>query len=242
MKKNPLFSLLLAGALLAGCVLQPATPAPLSATPTLAATITPTAVPTASPTLTPTVNPTVTPTATPTAGLDAILPDCGLAPIVAPTSAANPGDLELDPSTGLHMTGSPIRVDVTNYRLLVTGLVDHPLSLTYDNLRCMPRVTARLDLECIGFFKDAATWSGVPIKYILDLAGLKSEAKYITMIAADRYKNQMFLEIALKNGNFLAYEQAGQPLPVLHGFPLRAVFPGRPGNQWVKWLVEIRVE
>jgi DMSO/TMAO reductase YedYZ molybdopterin-dependent catalytic subunit len=238
MKKNLLFSLLLAGAFLAGCVLQPATTAPVSATPTVAATITPTVAPTASPTLTP----TFAPTATPTAGLDSILPDCGLAPIAVPTSAVNPGDLEIDPSTGLHMTGRPVRVDVTNYRLRVTGLVDHPLSLTYDNLRCMPKVTARLDLECIGFFKDAATWSGVPIKYILDLAGLKSEAKYITMIAADRYESQMFLEVAQKDANFLAYEQEGQPLPILHGFPLRAVFPGMPGNKWVKWLLEIRVE
>jgi sulfite oxidase len=45
-----------------------------------------------------------------------------------------------------------------------------------------------------------------------------------------------------KAANFLAYEMNGQPLPVLHGFPLRAVFPGVVGNKWVKWLLEIRVE
>jgi sulfite oxidase len=42
--------------------------------------------------------------------------------------------------------------------------------------------------------------------------------------------------------NFLAYELEGKPLPVLHGFPLRAIFPTKDGNSWVKWLVEINVQ
>jgi DMSO/TMAO reductase YedYZ molybdopterin-dependent catalytic subunit len=38
-----------------------------------------------------------------------------------------------------------------------------------------------------------------------------------------------------------AYELSGKPLPILHGFPLRAVFPSMQGNNWVKWLVEIQI-
>jgi DMSO/TMAO reductase YedYZ molybdopterin-dependent catalytic subunit len=41
--------------------------------------------------------------------------------------------------------------------------------------------------------------------------------------------------------NFLAYELSGKPLPILHGFPLRAVFPSMLGSHWVKWLVEIQI-
>jgi sulfane dehydrogenase subunit SoxC len=40
---------------------------------------------------------------------------------------------------------------------------------------------------------------------------------------------------------FLAYEWEGKALPALHGFPVRAVFPGLEGNQWVKWLTKIEV-
>jgi DMSO/TMAO reductase YedYZ molybdopterin-dependent catalytic subunit len=156
--------------------------------------------------------------------------------------APNPGSNALDRTTGLHVTGHPVLIDIVNYRLLVTGLVDHPLSLSYDELRCMPKVTARLDLVCPGVFEDVGTWSGVPLKYILGLAGVQSAAKVIRLVAADKYESQIYLQDALKAGNFLAYELKGQPLPVLHGFPLRAVFPGMPGSRWVKWLLEIRVE
>ena len=48
--------------------------------------------------------------------------------------------------------------------------------------------------------------------------------------------------VSLKAGNFLAYEMKGHPLPMQHGFPQQAVFPGMPGGRWVKWLLEIRVE
>jgi DMSO/TMAO reductase YedYZ molybdopterin-dependent catalytic subunit len=40
----------------------------------------------------------------------------------------------------------------------------------------------------------------------------------------------------------LAYEWEGKALPVLHGYPVRAVFPGLPGTKWVKWLVAIQVQ
>ena len=241
MRKNACSILLIVGIFLAGCAGQPAsrTPTgPLSAPPV---TVAARGTSTASPTLTRTTatTPTVessTSQGAPSSGA------CNLSPVVVPTMAPNPGSNALDRTTGLHMTGHPVIINVASYRLLVTGLVDHPLSLSYDDLRCMPKVTARLDLVCPGVFEDVGTWSGVPLKYILDLAGLQSTAKVVRLVAADKYESQIYLQDALKAGNFLAYEMKGQPLPILHGFPLRAVFPGMPGSRWVKWLLEIRVE
>jgi DMSO/TMAO reductase YedYZ molybdopterin-dependent catalytic subunit len=148
----------------------------------------------------------------------------------------------LDPTTGLHMTGHPVTIDAASYRLKVSGLVDRPLSLSLEELRCMPKVTARLGLVCPGFFEDAATWSGVPLKYVLELAGYQSKARVITMVGADGYESQVYLEDGLSEKVFLAYEWNGEPLPILHGFPLRAVFPSVYGNKWVKWLLEINLE
>jgi DMSO/TMAO reductase YedYZ molybdopterin-dependent catalytic subunit len=62
------------------------------------------------------------------------------------------------------------------------------------------------------------------------------------MISADGYWVFLSLEDALRRDSFLAYELMGEPLPVLHGFPLRAVIPAKNGNLWVKWLQEIVVE
>jgi len=168
---------------------------------------------------------------------------CNLTPVIIPTKPAIiPGYTQLDESTGLHMTGTVQEIDLASYRLIVTGMVDHPLNLSYDELRCMPKITATPTLICRGYFEDVATWSGVPLKYILNMAGVLSDAKMITLFSADGFKTFVSLEEALREDNFLAYEWEGKPLPILHGFPLRAVFPSMSGNKWIKWLVEIRVE
>lgn len=166
-----------------------------------------------------------------------------LEPIVVPTMpAVIPGYTELDPATGLHMTGTPTEIDLATYRLAVTGKIDTPLSLAYDDLRRLPKMTASPNLVCVGFFSDTATWSGASLKTILEMAGVQSGADRVKMKAADGYSWTLTLEEALQPENFLAYEWEGRPIPVLHGFPVRAVIPAADGNRWVKWLLEIVVE
>ena len=170
-------------------------------------------------------------------------PFCAITPIIVPTLPDSiPAYGVLDKSAGLHITGSAQTIDPVSYRLIISGLVEHPLSLTYDDLRCMEKITATPRLVCPGEFEDTATWSGVALKMLLEQAGVEETAKEIILISADGYKTTVSLEDALKEDNFLAYELNGQPIPVLHGFPVRAVFPALDGYDWVKWLVEIRVE
>jgi DMSO/TMAO reductase YedYZ molybdopterin-dependent catalytic subunit len=147
----------------------------------------------------------------------------------------------LDPATNLHMTGTPARIDPATYRLTVSGKVDHELSLSLDDLRCMPRVQARPTLVCPGFFADTATWAGTPITYVLELAGVQPGASELELTGADQYVISVFLAEAVAGNNFLAYEWEGEPLPYLHGFPVRAVFSQALGNRWVKWLLRIDV-
>ncbi len=197
---------------------------------------------------TPTTSTTTTGGATTTATTDRPTPSTtiiapeDLQPIVAPTlPEVIPGYTEEDPATGLHMTGTPKEIDLGSYRLKVSGKVSTPLSLTYDELRLLPKMTATPTIVCPGFFKDT-TWSGVPLTTLLDMAGVQPDAQRIKMLAADGYSIALKLEDALAPGNFLAYEWRGQPVPALHGFPLRAVFPDETGSFWVKWLLEIVVE
>jgi DMSO/TMAO reductase YedYZ molybdopterin-dependent catalytic subunit len=168
---------------------------------------------------------------------------CNLARLIAPTRPPKtPAYTELDATTGLHMTGTVQEIDLTTYRLEVAGLVDHPLNLTLDELRCMPVVTTSEDLFCPGFFDDEATWAGVPIKHVLDLAGVQSSAKGVNLISGDSYTSYPTLTNAMDEKNFLAYAWNDKPLPVLHGFPLRGIFPGMAGSMWTKWLVKLLVE
>ena len=167
---------------------------------------------------------------------------CNPPPITIPKAPKIiPGYTELDKTTGLHVTGTIPEINFDSYRLEVTGKVRNQLKLSYDDLRCMPKIEVRPTLVCPGFFKDVATWSGVPIKYVLELAGVREDAREIKLISADEYENSLSLKKAYSGPGFLAYEWEGKTLPLLHGFPLRAVFPGLEGSYWVKWLVKIEV-
>jgi len=170
------------------------------------------------------------------------VPLCELTPIVVPTPPATiPGYVQLDPTTNLHMTGMVQYVDLASWRLVISGKVDRPLALTLDELRCLPKIEARPLLVCPGFFEDDATWAGVPITNVLQLAGAQADAQGIRLKSADGYSAPVRMEIATAPESFLAYEWEGEPLPILHGFPLRAILPSEEGNYWVKWLVEIEV-
>lgn len=187
--------------------------------------------------------PSPTPTEIPTPSGTLKPAGCHPAPLVVPTLPAKiPGYTELDETTNLHYTGTYQQISPADYRLEISGKVDHPLSLTLDELRCMPKVVEKETMICPGYFEDSATWGGVPLFYVLDLAGVQADAKQIIMNAPDGKEAFIELKKARAKDAILAYEWEGQPLPVLHGFPVRAIFPGSYGSAWVKWLTEIVVE
>jgi DMSO/TMAO reductase YedYZ molybdopterin-dependent catalytic subunit len=194
------------------------------------------------PTSTPLPTGTTAPAPDNTPGAAYIPTECALTPILIPTlPAIIPGYIELDTSTNLHMTGNYQVIDLASYRLEITGNVDHPMLISYDELRCMPKVTQRLVLNCPGYFIDEASWSGVPLEYLLKLAGFQPQSYGIQLVSADGYYVAVSLEDVRTSQPFIAYEWEGQPLPILHGFPVRAVFPHMSGGKWVKWLVKIEV-
>ncbi|MEE4166872.1 MAG: molybdopterin-dependent oxidoreductase [Desulfocapsaceae bacterium] len=168
---------------------------------------------------------------------------CSLSPISVPKFPDSiPGYTELDPDTGLHVTGTYQVIDLETYVLEIAGRVEQPRALKYDELRCLPRTESRAPLICPGFFEDNATWSGASLKHVLEQAGVREGATHIRMVSADGYAALVEIKEALSGSSFLAYEWEDEPLPILHGFPVRAVFPGLNGNKWVKWLVRIEVQ
>lgn len=143
---------------------------------------------------------------------------------------------------GLHVTGRPIAVDITSYRLTVSGNVQHPLSLTYDEVREMPSVQKQVTLVCPGVFVDEGVWTGVPLRDILTKAGLEDDSIRVVFISVDeRYRSELPLAKALSDGVLIAYEFDGKTFDRRNGFPLRLVAKNEPGYNWVKWLGRIEV-
>lgn len=153
-----------------------------------------------------------------------------------------PGYTQLDPETGLHMTGEPQRIELGTWRLKVTGKVAKPLALDFDALRMLPGIRTRATIICRGYFEDRAVWAGASLASILDAAGVLPGARGLSLVGADGYSASVTMEQARGGDNFIAYELQGRPVTVLQGFPARAAFPSLLGNKWTKWLLEIRVE
>ena len=150
-------------------------------------------------------------------------------------------DLPITPVEELHTTGTPVELDINTYWLTVEGLVENPLSLSYEEIMAYPSVTEVVLLICPHVFYDNAEWTGAPVADILRQAKVKPEAEKVYFEAAGGYRQILTIEEAMSDGVFLAYEVNGQLLPVEHGYPLRLVVRGKYGSRWVKWLTRIEL-
>ena len=125
----------------------------------------------------------------------------------------------------MHVTGKAQTIDLETYRLEVTGKVEHPLSLTYDDLRCMPKVEVETTIVCKGNFEDTAVWAGVPLRYVLELAGVQDGATDVQLTGIDGYAPIVGLDVAMSEKSFLAYELRGGTCPHPAWIPRPRRFP-----------------
>lgn len=144
---------------------------------------------------------------------------------------------------GLHVTGTPVKVDIDTYRLKVEGAVENPLALSFEEIQAMEAQQIYAELNCPGFFTDAGYWTGVPVRDILAKAGVSEDAAAVAFIAlGGSYRQQLPLDLAQEDGFLIAYKFNDKIFPPVHGYPLRLVAKGEPGSTWVKWLGELRVD
>jgi DMSO/TMAO reductase YedYZ molybdopterin-dependent catalytic subunit len=140
----------------------------------------------------------------------------------------------------------PPIVDSNSWRLVVKGLVNKPLSITYDQLKSKPSVTQIATLECISNkiandFISTAIWNGIKLKDLLEESGVKPNARYIVFKCSDGYDVGIPLERGLQEGSILAYGMNGEDLNAKHGYPVRAIIPGLYGMMNPKWITEIEL-
>ena len=132
-------------------------------------------------------------------------------------------------------------IDIAEWRLEVTGLVDNTLFLTYEDMLSLPSVTQVTYLYCMPGYEATGEWTGVPLKYVLEKAGYAESTISVVFYAADDYSSSIDIETALKEDTLLAYKMNGVTLPEEHGYPLRLVVPDKVGYKWVKWIIKIEL-
>lgn len=149
-----------------------------------------------------------------------------------------------------------------DWALRIDGLVERPYTLTYDELRRLPSVSYVAVLQCCGNgrarFADGerqaeglqwedgavgnAEWVGVPVRLLLDRAGVAACAVQAECIGGDEQRTTRGVEVAkLREDAILAYAMNGAPLSRLHGGPVRLIVPGWGGINAIKWIVGMRI-
>ncbi|HEY6834254.1 MAG TPA: sulfite dehydrogenase [Pseudolabrys sp.] len=156
--------------------------------------------------------------------------------------------------------GGIAEVDPHDYRLMLHGLVDRPLIFTLDDLMRLPRVNRIHFLECAANsgmewrgaqlngcqythgMVHCVQYTGVPLKLLLEQAGLKADATWIMVEGGDAAGMNRSIPMAKALDDCLvAYRMNGEMLRSEQGYPVRLVVPGWEGNVWVKWLRRIKV-
>src|SRR5438876_2825847 len=156
-------------------------------------------------------------------------------------------------------------IDPAAFRLKISGLVEHPLSLSLDDLKKMRNSELIAGVECSGnrrplqALSSNGRWTGVPLKTVLDSARVKAAAREIVFYGADHgeeeveFRTQKYKvdyqfgrslprQKALSAEPFLAWALNGEPLTKHQGSPLRLIVPGWYGVSNVKWLSQIHAQ
>jgi DMSO/TMAO reductase YedYZ molybdopterin-dependent catalytic subunit len=138
------------------------------------------------------------------------------------------------------------RVNADLWHLEIGGLVKNAATWRFQDLVGFKPTTQETTLMCISNGLDAglisnAVWKGLPLRDLLDQAGVLSGAARVRLHSVDNYTDTIPLEKAMEPTTLLAYEMNGVPLPDRHGYPLRAIVPGYFGEKNVKWLTRIEV-
>ncbi len=156
-------------------------------------------------------------------------------------------------------------IDISDWKLTVDGRVKNKISLTFKEINRLPKVEVTDTLECSGNSRSLlenkasgnpwtiggvgnAVWGGIWLKDLLVLAGLKNDARHVSFEGFDKplgsagikFIRSIPIDKAMSS-TLLAYEMNGQPLPLEHGHPLRALALGWTGANCVKWLHRIEV-
>ena len=166
-----------------------------------------------------------------------------------------------------HLANIPLAVDLATYRLTVKGLVDKPLSLSLAELKALAEPVEVVAVnQCSGNSRGFssprvfgaqlangamgnARWVGVPLRKVLEKAGVAAGAKQVTFNGLDTpvlpatsdFRKALDIEHALSGEPMLAWAMNGQDIPLLNGYPVKLIVPGYFGTYWVKHLSEIEV-
>jgi DMSO/TMAO reductase YedYZ molybdopterin-dependent catalytic subunit len=142
-----------------------------------------------------------------------------------------PGDFPVET-----LFGRQDPVDAVAYRLVIEGEVEEPLSLTYEELLALPAVEHRIRLSCVSGWTEVPTWRGPRVADVLALAREREDTGFVAFRSLSGYGFTWHRHRLNEERAILATHVNGAPLSTNHGFPVRLIVPGYPGQNMVKQI------
>ena len=147
-----------------------------------------------------------------------------------------PGQRVTEKFPVLHYGNVP-RFDRQTWDFKVFGLVEEPVTLSYDELLELPATRIVADIHCVtGWSKLDTVWEGVLFQEVMKLVEIKSQAEFAMVHCDHGYSTNVPLEVLMDDDVLLAYRYDDAPLTPEHGYPLRLVVPQRYFWKSAKWV------
>ena len=130
-------------------------------------------------------------------------------------------------------------VDINGYTLSIDGLVDAPVTMTYDEVKALDAYERLITLNCVEGWNATVLWKGVLLEDLLNKAGVKPEAVTVIFGSVDGYTTSLPLETIVGKHLILAYGANGLDLPPEMGYPFIVVAEEKLGYKWARWVNRI---
>jgi len=136
----------------------------------------------------------------------------------------------------------PQYIDIASYELEVMGLVEKPMSFTYDEvLNSYKHYNKVVRLNCVEGWSVNILWEGMLVRDILNDAGVLPETTTVIFHAYDGYTTSFPIDYIMDNDIIMAYKMNEITMPPERGYPFQLVAESKWGYKWIKWITKIEL-
>ncbi|MDD1689670.1 MAG: molybdopterin-dependent oxidoreductase [Methanoregula sp.] len=136
----------------------------------------------------------------------------------------------------------PQHIDISAYRLTVTGLTNRTITYSYDDvLAKYPHYSKVVTLFCVEGWDATILWEGVLVRDLLEDAGVSPQANTVILTASDGYTTSFPLAYFTERDIIMAYRMNNVTLPAERGYPFQLVAEDKWGYKWIKWIEKIEL-
>jgi DMSO/TMAO reductase YedYZ molybdopterin-dependent catalytic subunit len=133
-------------------------------------------------------------------------------------------------------------INDSNYRLVITGLVNKTVEYTYDQvINEFQKYQKVVNIYCVEGWNATILWEGFLVNDLLKEAGVNSSAVAAIFYASDGYSTELPLDYITNNHIIIAYKMNGLTIPPERGFPFQLVAESQYGYKWIKWITKIEL-